>query len=142
MLRKHPRGKESIFLLFRGKYYNLPTTCLQNLLMPLEIRYISSSTSLPLLHEPSSFAGFDSCHDSNNLHLDNNLPDTFPKPIYHIFSKPRGSKHQCDFSSSASFVNTSAQFSWVWTFLRDTSPPSITCLTKWYLIAICLVLLW
>jgi len=94
---------------------------------------------LPPLHEPPSFTNFVCCHSSNNLHFHNNLPNTFPKPIHHLFCKPREAKHQCRFGNSViGFVNTSSQ----WTFLRATPPSTITCFTKWYLPTIWLLSPW
>jgi hypothetical protein len=60
------------------------------------------------------------CPGANNLHLDNNLPDTLPnKFIHHLFCKPREAKHHHNFSNNIGCMNMSAQFSPVWT----TPPP-------------------
>ena len=48
-----------------------------------------------------------SYHNFHNLHLDNNLPNTFPRLIYHLLCKPREVTHHCNLSNSIGFMNMS-----------------------------------
>ena len=155
MPRKHPWGNVSVFIYWYILHDKLTTLAFvsqgySNKYIVFNI--VSLLHKLPLIQElyhcmnhhyfPVLPSAFHCRHNSNNVYLDNNLLDTLPKPIHHLYCNPRESKHHHNFSNSTGFVNMSAQFPKVCTFLRATPPPSIAYLTKWYLTAIFLVLLW